>query len=64
MFDKLTKIIELIKLLYIQIAITCRSDCVIGRDNNIKTPPPSPINAANSPSNDDNNNNHTTTSII
>jgi len=49
MFNKLKEIIELIKLLYIKIAIMCKSDCVIGRENNnMKTPPPSPG------SNDDN----------
>jgi len=59
MFNKLKEIIELIKLLYIKIAIMCKSDCVIGRDsdgNKIPEAPPSPSN--------DDNNNHTTTSVI
>jgi hypothetical protein len=49
MFDKLKQIIELFKILYIKIAIMCKSDCVIGRDN----PPKSPKNPP-TPSNDDN----------
>lgn len=50
MFEKLKQIIELFKILYIKIAIMCKSDCQVGRDN----PPKSPIKAPNSPSNDDN----------
>lgn len=50
MFEKLKQIIELFKILYIKIAIMCKSDCQVGRDN----PPKSPKNAPNSPSNDDN----------
>jgi len=43
MFKRIKEIIELLKLLYIKIAIMCKSDCVIGRENNnIKTPPPTP----------------------
>ena len=62
MLKRIKEIIELIKLLYIKISIACccKSECQVGTN----APPPSPINAANSPSNDDNNNNHTTTSII
>ena len=52
MFKRIKEIIELLKLLYIKIAIMCKNDSQIGRDNNnMKTPPPTP-------SNDDNNNNH------
>jgi hypothetical protein len=47
MFNKLKQIIELIKLLYIKIAIMCKSDCQIGRDENPKTPPASPSNDDN-----------------
>ena len=48
MFKRIKEIIELLKLLYIKIAIMCKSDCVIGRENNnIKTPPPSPSNDDN-----------------
>ena len=48
MFKRIKEIIELLKLLYIKIAIMCKSDCVIGRENNYtKTAPPSPTNDDN-----------------
>jgi len=51
MFEKLKQIIELIKILYIKIAIMCKSDCQIGRDENGNK---IPTTAPPSPSNDDN----------
>jgi hypothetical protein len=62
MLKRIKEIIELIKVLYIKIAIMCKSDCVVGRDN----PPKSPIKSPNTPSNDDNHidENRAYTSII
>jgi hypothetical protein len=50
MLKRIKELIELLKLLYIKIAIMCKSDCQVGRDNQPntpKTPPPSPSNDDN-----------------
>ena len=46
MFKRIKEIIQLLKVLYIKIAIMCKSDCQIGRDENGNKMP--------SPSGDDN----------